>query len=50
MRTNEFTEFIRTLAEKSGEVIKPYFANAQLAVETKKDQTPSHRPIDKLKP
>jgi histidinol phosphatase-like enzyme (inositol monophosphatase family) len=40
MRTNEFTEFIRTLAEKSGEVIKPYFANAQLAVETKEDQSP----------
>jgi myo-inositol-1(or 4)-monophosphatase len=35
----EFTKFIRTLAEKSGEVIRPYFAQAGLAVETKKDQT-----------
>lgn len=35
----EFTRFIRTLAEASGEVIKPYFAKAGLAVETKKDQS-----------
>lgn len=35
----EFTKFIRKLAEASGEVIKPYFAKAGLAVETKKDQT-----------
>lgn len=35
----ELINFIRTLAEKSGELIRPYFANAGLAVETKKDQT-----------
>ena len=39
MRIKEFTEFICTLAEKSGEVIKPYFARADLAVEIKGDQT-----------
>jgi myo-inositol-1(or 4)-monophosphatase len=39
MQTNEFTEFISTLAERSGEVIKPYFAQADLAVEIKEDQT-----------
>jgi histidinol phosphatase-like enzyme (inositol monophosphatase family) len=39
MRTKEFTEFIRTLAEKSGEIIKPYFAKADLAFEIKEDQT-----------
>lgn len=36
---NEFTEFIRVLAEKSGDVIKPYFSQANLAVEVKEDQT-----------
>ncbi|HEY3304140.1 MAG TPA: histidinol-phosphatase [Candidatus Binatia bacterium] len=35
----EFTDFIRALAVKSGEVIKPYFAQATLAVETKEDKT-----------
>jgi histidinol-phosphatase len=39
MQTKEFTEFICMLAEKSGEVIKPYFAKADLAVELKEDQT-----------
>ena len=39
MGLKEFTEFICTLAEKSGEVIKPYFATANLAIETKEDQT-----------
>lgn len=39
MQLKEFTEFICTLAEKSGEVIKPYFAKAELAVEIKEDQT-----------
>ncbi|MGH7834715.1 MAG: histidinol-phosphatase, partial [Candidatus Binatia bacterium] len=39
MQVNEFTEFICTLAEKSGEVIRPYFAKAGLAVENKEDQT-----------
>jgi len=40
MKTKEFTEFIRLLAEKSGEVIRPYFAKASFAVEIKEDQTP----------
>jgi histidinol phosphatase-like enzyme (inositol monophosphatase family) len=35
----EFTDFIRTLAAKSGEVIRPYFTRAGLAVETKEDKT-----------
>jgi fructose-1,6-bisphosphatase/inositol monophosphatase family enzyme len=35
----EFTNFIRTLAEKSGEVIRPYFDNPGLILETKEDQT-----------
>jgi inositol-phosphate phosphatase / L-galactose 1-phosphate phosphatase / histidinol-phosphatase len=39
MQIKEFTEFIYTLAEKSGDVIKPYFAKANLAVEIKDDQT-----------
>jgi histidinol phosphatase-like enzyme (inositol monophosphatase family) len=39
MRIKEFTEFICELAEKSGEVIKPYFARADLAIEIKEDQT-----------
>jgi hypothetical protein len=37
MQIKEFTEFICTLAEKSGDVIKPYFAKANLAVEIKED-------------
>jgi histidinol phosphatase-like enzyme (inositol monophosphatase family) len=40
MQLKEFTEFIRALAEKSGEVIKPYFVKADLAVDLKEDQTP----------
>jgi myo-inositol-1(or 4)-monophosphatase len=36
---DEFTKFLRKLAEASGEVIKPYFANAGLAIETKIDKT-----------
>jgi len=40
MQIKEFTEFICTLAEKSGDVIKPYFAKANLAVEIKEDETP----------
>jgi myo-inositol-1(or 4)-monophosphatase len=39
MKLKEFTEFISTLAEKSGEVIKQYFVQASLAVETKEDHT-----------
>ena len=39
MLSKEFTEFICTLAEQSGEVIKPYFASADLAIEIKEDQT-----------
>ncbi|HSE89053.1 MAG TPA: histidinol-phosphatase [Candidatus Binatia bacterium] len=39
MQPNEFTDFIRALAENSGQVIKPYFARADLAIETKEDQT-----------
>jgi myo-inositol-1(or 4)-monophosphatase len=39
MQLKEFTEFISTLAEKSGEIIKPYFAKADLAIEIKEDQT-----------
>ena len=39
MKLREFTEFICTLAEKSGEVIRSYFAKANLAVEVKEDQT-----------
>lgn len=39
MKIKEFTEFIVTLAEKSGEVIKPYFAKAHLAVDIKEDKT-----------
>ena len=39
MRLKEFTDFIYTLAEKSGEVIRPYFAKADLAVELKEHQT-----------
>jgi myo-inositol-1(or 4)-monophosphatase len=40
MQTREFVGFIYTLAEKSGDVIRPYFAKANLAVEIKEDQTP----------
>jgi myo-inositol-1(or 4)-monophosphatase len=39
MQLKEFTEFIYTLAEKSGDIIKPYFARAGLEVEIKQDQT-----------
>jgi histidinol phosphatase-like enzyme (inositol monophosphatase family) len=39
MQLKEFTDFICTLAEKSGEVIKPYFAGSDLAIEIKEDQT-----------
>lgn len=39
VQIKEFTEFICTLAERSGEVIKAYFAKADLAVEIKEDQT-----------
>lgn len=39
MKTKEFTDFISTLAAKSGEVIKPYFTKADMAVEIKQDQT-----------
>ena len=39
MQMKEFTEFIHTLTEKSGDVITPYFAQANLAVEAKEDQT-----------
>lgn len=39
MQKKEFTEFILTLAEKSGEIIKPYFVQADLAIEIKEDQT-----------
>jgi histidinol-phosphatase len=40
MQLKEFTEFIYTLAEKSGDMIRPYFAQANLGVEIKEDQTP----------
>jgi histidinol phosphatase-like enzyme (inositol monophosphatase family) len=39
MKIKEFSEFIRILAEKSGEVVKPYFSKSNLAIETKEDQT-----------
>ena len=39
MKLKEFTQFICTLAEKSGEVIRPYFAKASLTVEIKEDKT-----------
>lgn len=39
MKTKEFTDLIRSLAEKSGEVIKPYFAKANIPVEIKEDRT-----------
>jgi myo-inositol-1(or 4)-monophosphatase len=39
MQTKELTEFICTLVENSGEIIKPYFAKADLAWEIKEDQT-----------
>ncbi len=39
MQLEEFTDFIHLLAKKSGEVIKPYFARADLAIDIKKDQT-----------
>jgi histidinol phosphatase-like enzyme (inositol monophosphatase family) len=40
LRIKEFTEFTYTLAEKSGEIIKRYFADGNLALEIKEDQTP----------
>jgi myo-inositol-1(or 4)-monophosphatase len=39
MQMKEFIEFISTLAEKSGDVIKSYFANPNLAIELKEDRT-----------
>ena len=39
MEIREFTEFMTTLAEKSGDVIRPYFAKADLEVELKGDRT-----------
>jgi len=39
MDFKEFTDFIGILAKKSGEVIKPYFTQANLEVEIKEDQT-----------
>lgn len=35
----EIVEFMRRMAEKSGELILPYFANPQLIVETKSDHS-----------
>jgi myo-inositol-1(or 4)-monophosphatase len=43
MHEQEFATFIRTLAEASGDVIRPYFANADLEVELKGDQSPVTR-------
>lgn len=43
MKTEEFTGFISSLAEKSGEVIKPYFMKADMGVEFKEDKTPVTR-------
>jgi myo-inositol-1(or 4)-monophosphatase len=40
MEIGEFTTFIHVLAEKSGEVIRRYYAKPNLAVEIKTDQTP----------
>ena len=39
MELKEFTDFVCILAEKSGDVIKPYFAQASVAVEIKEDRT-----------
>jgi myo-inositol-1(or 4)-monophosphatase len=36
----ELIDFLRLLAEKSGEVIRPFFANPDLKVELKADQSP----------
>jgi len=36
----EFKNFIHSLAERSGQVIAPYFLSADLAVELKEDQSP----------
>ena len=43
MHAQEFATFIHTLAEASGEVIRPYFATADLEVELKGDQSPVTR-------
>lgn len=40
MSLEEYTAFLRTLAEKSGDVIRPYFANPALQVDLKGDQSP----------
>jgi myo-inositol-1(or 4)-monophosphatase len=39
MKIKELTDFIHSLAERSGQVIKPYFTKANIAVEIKEDQT-----------
>jgi inositol-phosphate phosphatase/L-galactose 1-phosphate phosphatase/histidinol-phosphatase len=43
MHAQAFVTFIHTLAEASGNVIRPYFANADLEVELKRDQSPVTR-------
>jgi myo-inositol-1(or 4)-monophosphatase len=43
MKSSEYTEFIRFLAEESGAIIRPYFAQAALSVEIKEDRTPVTR-------
>ena len=43
MKTSEFTKFICDLAEKSGEVIRSYYAMDNIVIETKDDQTPVTR-------
>ncbi len=40
MKLKEFTEFIGTLAAKSGEVIRQYYANPDLGIEIKADHSP----------
>ena len=40
MSKKRFTEFIHCLAAASGEVIRPFFANPDLEVESKADRTP----------
>ena len=43
MQHDEFTAFIRTLAEKSGAVIRSYYTGTALDVEIKDDQSPVTR-------
>ena len=40
MNTQEYIDFMRELATISGSVIKPYFFNSNLEVESKSDDSP----------